>query len=106
MSPKEASIHELESTADEDPTIHDWNFEQMLTDTGCFGDWNTLDTLPKPQNWYELWFILAENPVQCTESDLKEFVTKTVLGRNERTINITELFPGILDNDAIPRKQD
>lgn len=54
MSPKEASIHELESTADEDPTIHDWNFEQILTDTGCFGDWNTLDTLPKPQNWYEL----------------------------------------------------
>lgn len=54
MSPKEASIHELESTADEDPTIPDWNFEQMLTDTGCFGDWNTLDTLPKPQSWDEL----------------------------------------------------
>lgn len=105
MSAKEASIHESGSTADEEPTIHDWNFEQILTDTGCFGDWNTLE-LPKPQNWNELRSMLVENPVQCTESDLKEFVNKRGLGRNERTINVTKLFPGILDSDAIPHEQD
>ena len=68
----------------------DLNFEEVLMDGSCFGDWQT-DT-PKPSNWNTVKSMLQENPVSCTKSEYRGFQKKVYAAQDETEVQAS-LFP-------------
>lgn len=91
------------SSTDRKTNPYDRNFEEVLMDAGCFGDWQT--EIPKPSNWNMIKSMIQQNPVICMEAEHNNFVKKANAAQGEAKIR-SSVFPILRGNESDLYEED